>query len=74
MSVIAPCYNYERHQDCRKRHPGCHIICDKWNKYVTARNDIYKQREIERNAFLITGEVRRKSLEKSIRRGRRLWS
>ena len=40
----APCFNEETQTDCPKRGQGCAATCEKWAKYVEARNKEYEER------------------------------
>ena len=45
MSNIPPCYDIVTKKDCELRHTGCHTTCERWAKYVEARNLDYEHRK-----------------------------
>lgn len=40
-----PCYDVVSKKDCELRHVGCSKTCERWVKYVEARNLDYDKRE-----------------------------
>ena len=36
-------------RDCPDRHGGCHATCEKYAAYESAKQEVYKQRDIERD-------------------------
>ena len=43
--VRPPCHDYVHNCDCPDRSEGCHGRCEKWNAYLTKRNERYDQRK-----------------------------
>ena len=42
-----PCYNEQTKTDCPDRSSGCGATCEKWAKYVKARDAEYERRHRE---------------------------
>lgn len=53
-----PCYDVETKTDCPKRRGGCQFDCPEWDKYLEKRDEIYKQRAIEREAKVVITDHR----------------
>lgn len=74
MLKDSPCYNRRTNTDCPDRKAGCSRECEKWQKYVNERNEMYEQRQAENRArydLYVASDERRNKFLKEVGRGRK---
>lgn len=42
-----PCYNRRTKESCPNRHGGCSVTCEKWQEYLSRRNQRYQEKAQE---------------------------
>lgn len=54
----SPCYDVKTKTDCPDRCGGCQLNCPKWKAYEAKRDELYKQRMIDREARSVIEETK----------------
>ena len=53
--------------DCRERHAGCHVACERYQPYRRAKEAAYRQRQADARAALDATAGKRKAAAKRFR-------
>lgn len=62
VAVACPCT-----PDCRERHAGCHVACERYQPYRRAKEAAYRQRQADARAALDATAGKRKAAAKRFR-------